>query len=180
MDTILLKIAKQSIIDSLNGQNTIDKNALLEKFPELDEQRATFVTLNKNGNLRGCIGSLVAHRTLLEDIISNAKSAAFNDPRFKPLQAEEFNQIDVELSILSVPKLLKYDDVADLKSKVIIGEDGIILRLDGRQATFLPQVWEQLPTFEIFFEHLCKKAGLEGDCLQRHPEIYHYQAQKIK
>lgn len=118
----------------------------------------------------------------MDDLIQNAQSAAFNDPRFPPLTLEEFssNDITVEVSILSEPKPLSYSDMADLKSKIKIGEDGVILKLGNYQATFLPQVWEQLPTFESFFAHLCQKAGLPANCLESKPQIFIYHVEKIR
>lgn len=175
----LLALVKASIKSELNNTSYID-TSLKEKYPELNEQRATFVTLNLEGNLRGCIGSLLPQRSLFDDIVSNAKAAAFEDPRFSPLTSEEFENIEIEISILSIPSILEYKDTEDLKSKLKIGVDGVILKDGIYQATFLPSVWEQLPTFELFFSHLCKKAGLIQNCLKNHPEIYIYQAKKIK
>lgn len=177
---ILLQIAKDSIKNKLFGTESINKDLLLQEYPELSQQRATFVTLNLNNRLRGCIGSLIPQRSLLEDIISNAASAAFSDPRFFPLSSDEFENIDIEISLLTIPAELPYKDTDDLKSKLRTGIDGVILKSGFNQATFLPQVWEQLPTFELFFEHLCQKAGLSGNCLGSHPEILIYQADKIK
>ncbi|MBN2768575.1 MAG: AmmeMemoRadiSam system protein A [Campylobacterales bacterium] len=177
--SILLNLARNAISDVLYGTHSVD-NKLKEKYGELQELRATFVTLNLSGNLRGCIGSLVARRSLFDDIVENAKAAAFSDPRFLPLSVEEFKNIEIEISLLTPPKALQYSDRGDLKNKLRVGIDGIILKSDGYQATFLPSVWEQLPTFELFFAHLCAKAGLEQDCLQRHPDIYVYQAKKIQ
>ncbi len=179
MDDVLLEVAKKAIADKLDGTQSIDKEALLAQYPRLSDHRATFVTLNERGMLRGCIGSLVAHRSLLDDIIANAKAAAFSDPRFPPLSRSELVSIDLEVSLLSLPETLEYSSVEELRSIVKSGEDGIVLRLNGRQATFLPQVWEQLPSFELFFEHLCQKAGLSGNCLQKHPEIQRYHVEKI-
>ncbi len=175
----LLELVKRSINDKLEGKTTIDFS-LKEKYPELNEQRATFVTLNLNGNLRGCIGSLLPQRSLFDDLVHNAKAAAFEDPRFPPLTTEEFNNIDIEISILTIPTLLKYTDINDLKNKLRVGIDGVILKDGAYQATFLPSVWEQLPTFELFFSHLCNKARLNQNCLENHPQIYIYQTKKIK
>lgn len=177
---ILLKIAKDSILEHLSNCTLINKNELLQKHPWLEEKRATFVTLNLNNNLRGCIGSLLPRRNLLEDIISNAKAAAFEDFRFHSLTNEEFEKVEIELSILTLPVLLEYNDIEDMKSKLRVGIDGVILKQENNQATFLPQVWDQLPQFEDFFSHLCQKAGLTYGCLNRHPEIYIYQAIKIR
>jgi AmmeMemoRadiSam system protein A len=93
---ILLEIAREAIVSKFNHK-IIDREKLLKAYPELEEQGAVFVTLKERGNLRGCIGSLIAHRSLLDDIISNAKSAAFGDPRFPPLKERELEQIKIEL-----------------------------------------------------------------------------------
>jgi len=180
MNLPVVLIAKNAIEDTLNNQSTIDKQALLQTYPELSKPQATFVTLSLDGRLRGCIGSLVAHRALLEDLIHNAKAAAFDDPRFYPLSKEEFLHVKIEVSLLSTPEPLHYEDIEDLKSKICVGEDGVILQKKGRKATFLPQVWEQLPTFEHFFGQLCQKAGLEPSCLEAHPEVWTYRVQKVK
>jgi uncharacterized protein len=179
MEHELIRLARESILEVFDPEQKIDRLVWLCRYPELSEERAVFVTLNAQGNLRGCIGSLLPHRSLLEEVIANAKAAAFRDPRFAPLSMEEFETIDIELSLLSLPYELEYSDVDDLKHKIRPGIDGVILRLGDHQATFLPSVWEQLPSFELFFEHLCHKAGLEGLCLQQHPEISLYQAKKI-
>ena len=177
---LLLKLAHDSIKDELFASKSIDENLLLNEHPFLKEERAVFVTLNLHGHLRGCIGSLLPRRSLLEDIVQNAKSAAFSDPRFPSLSKEEFENIEREIALLTIPEKLEYKDVEDLKSKLRVGIDGVILKKGFYQATFLPSVWEQLPTFELFFNHLCQKAGLNGNCIDDLPEIYLYQAQKIK
>ena len=179
MKNVILSIAKQAISDGLKQTNTLDKKLLLEKYPKLSHPKATFVTLTLHGALRGCIGSLVAHRSLLDDLIYNAKAAAFDDPRFYPLSAQEFLHVKIEVSLLSEPEVIEYSTTEDLKSKIIIGSDGIILEYGAHKATFLPQVWEQLPTFEHFFSHLCYKAGMDSDCLDVHPKISRYRVEKI-
>jgi AmmeMemoRadiSam system protein A len=179
MKSLLLDIAKNSIKEDLIKASLIDKDILLQQYPQLDSTIATFVTLNIDNNLRGCIGSIVPHRTLLEDLIQNAKAAAFNDPRFLPLSLDEFERVDIEVSILSLPQEIVYSSIDDLKSKITIGIDGVIIIKDSYQATFLPQVWEQLDTFESFFAHLCQKAGLSSNCLEQKPTIYTYQVDKI-
>ena len=180
MKQICVDIAKAAIEDVLYDRNTIDREKLLESHPELAEKRATFVTLKLHDALRGCIGSLVAHRPLIDDLIDNARSAAFRDPRFYPLTISEFDEVETEVSLLSEPKFLEYSSVADLKTKVRPGIDGVVLSLHGQRATFLPQVWDELPTFELFFSHLCQKAGLGADCLEEKPKIELYQVEKVK
>jgi AmmeMemoRadiSam system protein A len=178
----LIDIAKDAIKEELYKKSLIDKEELLRKYPSLSKKGAVFVTLQKREALRGCIGSLIAHRTLLEDLIHNAKAAAFSDPRFPPLTVEEFNSKDfsVEISLLSEPRELPYSDIEDLKRKIRVNRDGVILKQGSYQATFLPQVWEQLPTFETFFAHLCQKAALSADCLKSHPQIFTYEVKKIE
>ncbi|MCX6062191.1 MAG: AmmeMemoRadiSam system protein A [Campylobacterales bacterium] len=176
---LYLSIARESIQKQFSGLE-MDKKALLATNPELSKPKATFVTLTLRGQLRGCIGSLVAHRNLLDDLISNAQSAAFHDPRFPPLTPTEFTEINIEVSLLSEPKLVSYTDKADLKSFIHKDIDGVILRAGNYQATFLPQVWEELDDFESFFAHLGMKAGIGNDPLAYHPEIYTYQVEKIK
>ena len=177
-ESVLLKLARESIEEVLEAQNTIDRDALVAQYPALEQNVATFVTLTINGELRGCIGSLVAHRPLVDDIIYNAKAAAFQDPRFSPMTTSEYLHAAVEVSLLTAPVELEYSDVADLKTKIRPGIDGVIIALGGRQATFLPQVWEQLPDFGQFFAHLGLKAGIGPDVLSHHPQIFTYQVEK--
>lgn len=176
----LLKLARESIQEVLQAEHTIDREALLEKYPVLREKTATFVTLTIDGELRGCIGSLVAQRPLIDDIIHNAKAAAFQDPRFAPISTSEYLHAAVEISILTPPEAVQYDDIDDLRSKIRPAIDGVILSLNGYQATFLPQVWEQLPSFDDFFAHLGAKAGLGSNALQQHPDIFVYQVEKAQ
>ncbi len=179
-EKLLLDLASKSIESEFNKEIKIDKEKLVKENSFLDEQRATFVTLTLNGKLRGCIGSLLAHRSLLDDILHNARAAAFSDLRFDRLSLEEFKNIKIEILLLTIPKLLEYTDLEDLEKKLIPNKYGVILELDGKRATFLPQVWEQLPTFNEFVAHLCKKAGLNPSSLSGLPKIQIYEAQKIK
>lgn len=182
IDDVLLKIVKESIYEEFDTTCRVDKTLYTILYPNLKEIGATFITINKSSSLRGCIGSLVAHRPLIDDLIQNAKSAAFKDPRFPSLSLEEFQSdtLSLEISVLSTPKELIYSDIDDLKKNVRVGHHGVILTLENNRATFLPQVWEQLPSFEIFFNHLCQKAGLSGDCLENFPKIELYEVKKIK
>ncbi len=175
----LLSLARASLANAVDLPYTYNLEKTLKENPWLEEEGAAFITLTtKDDQLRGCIGSTIAHRKLYEDVILNAKSAALNDPRFIALKKEEYDKIKVEVSILTEPKVLAYSSVADLKSKVVPAKDGVILKHGKYQATFLPQVWEQLPSFELFFSSLCKKAGMREECLADKPEILVYQAKK--
>ena len=182
MNDVVIALAKAAISAALNQAEDFDLKDALKTYPALKEKGAAFVTINTEPyeQLRGCIGSLHAHRPLYEDIIQNAQAAALGDPRFLPLSAEELDQIKLEVSILSEPQILHYTSIEDLKSKIVPFEDGIVLKLDGRQATYLPQVWEQLPDFDDFFSSLCLKANLGHNCLSQHPEISTYRVKKYK
>jgi len=182
MHEILIALAKAAILVALNQPENFDLTKALQEYPELKQNAATFVTLTTSSDdqLRGCIGSLEAYRPLYKDIISNAQAAALRDPRFNPLTLEELNNIKIEVSILTEPKVLTYTDENDLKEKLIPLRDGVVLKHNGRHATYLPQVWEQLPTFKPFLESLCQKAGLPSNCLSEHPEISIYQVKKYK
>lgn len=121
---------------------------------------ASFVTLTKLGQLRGCIGSLVAWRALGDDVVGNAVAAAFDDPRFMPLGVDELANISIEVSVLSQPLPMTFTSRADALAQLRPGLDGVILTEGRRRATFLPQVWDELPQPAIFVEHLLRKAGL--------------------
>ncbi|WP_294951168.1 AmmeMemoRadiSam system protein A [Sulfurovum sp.] len=182
MHDVLIGLAKAAILVALNQPENFDLEGALKQYPQLKENGAVFVTINKRANdqLRGCIGSLQAYRPLYKDVIANAQSAALHDPRFPPLTPEELKNIKIEVSVLSEPKVLHYSDIDDLKKKIVPMKDGIVLRHDGYQATYLPQVWEQLPDFDAFFSSLCMKAGLPGNCLDLHPEIQVYHVTKYE
>jgi AmmeMemoRadiSam system protein A len=120
---------------------------------------ACFVTLEIDGDLRGCIGSLEARRPLASDVADNAFNAAFRDPRFPPLGAAEFAQVDLHISVLSAPQPMTVHSRADLLAQLRPGIDGLVLDDGQRRATFLPSVWEQLPRVEDFVAHLLRKGG---------------------
>lgn len=170
----LLQLARQAISGRLGIVTENDHLA----DPAFDAEHGTFVTLRKSGSLRGCIGNLLANETVAAGVRRNAISAAFHDSRFSPLTATEFEDVEIDISILSQPQTLEYTDAADLIGKLRPGIDGLVLKLGGAGATFLPQVWEQLPDPELFLGHLCRKAGLaESAWKDSHPEIETYQVQ---
>ena len=122
---------------------------------------ASFVTLKQRGQLRGCIGSLVAHRPLHEDVATNAVSAAFRDPRFPPLVPRELALTMLEVSVLSAPEPLPFASEDAFYAALRVGVDGLILAHRGRRASYLPSVWEQLPDARSFVAELRRKAGIE-------------------
>lgn len=146
----------------------------------LDRPGAVFVTLTQNGELRGCIGSLEAHRSLADDLAENARAAAFRDPRFAPLGEDELARTRVEVSILSAPEPLRFTSEADALAQLRPGVDGVILEYGGHRATFLPQVWEQLPDKRVFMAHLKQKAGLLADFWADGVRLYRYTVEKFK
>ncbi|MFT8394747.1 AmmeMemoRadiSam system protein A [Propionibacterium sp.] len=129
----------------------------------LDRDGASFVTLTIGGALRGCIGSLTAYRPLREDVARNAHNAAFEDPRFPPLGADEYPGTAVEVSVLGAPEPVPARTEDELIAALRPGTDGVILREGHHRATFLPQVWEQLPDPHEFLQALRHKAGLRAD-----------------
>lgn len=158
---VLLRLARASIAQRL-GLPAVEPD-LSGEHAWLDEPGASFVTLTLDGRLRGCIGSLTAHRPLGEDVRANALSAAFRDPRFAPLSAGELEQVHLEVSVLSVPEPVPFASEQEALAALRPGLDGAILSAPGHRGTFLPQVWEQLPTPELFWAQLKRKAGLRVD-----------------
>jgi AmmeMemoRadiSam system protein A len=146
----------------------------------LDESAATFVTLTLHGQLRGCIGSLEAHRSLYDDVTQNARAAAFRDPRFPPLAADELPAVRIEVSVLTAPQPFPFSSEADALRRLRPGIDGVILQHGRRRATFLPQVWEQLPEPHEFLAHLKLKAGLPADFRADDMRLAVYQVEKFR
>jgi AmmeMemoRadiSam system protein A len=146
----------------------------------LKQPGATFVTLKKEGALRGCIGSLEAQRPLGEDVAANAVNAAFRDPRFPAVIAAEWQQVEVEVSLLSTPCSLRFADEAELLEAIVPGEDGLILEADGRRGTFLPQVWESLPDKRQFLAELKRKAGVPADTWITRCKLSRYRVLKFR
>lgn len=176
---ILLELAGQSIKLGLQAGQALKIN--LDNFPDsLCQPGASFVTLTLNGQLRGCIGHLEPVQLLLEDVIGNAAAAAFNDPRFAPLSAKEFERLEISLSILSTPEPLFFTSEEDLLKKIRPGIDGLILVEGGQRGTFLPSVWESLPNAEDFLHQLKRKAGLSKGYWSDSLQVSRYTAQQIK
>ncbi|MCL2635856.1 MAG: AmmeMemoRadiSam system protein A [Betaproteobacteria bacterium] len=165
----LLRLARNAIGESFGlAPQPVDER------PEWRQAGACFVTLTRRGQLRGCIGSLEAWRPLAEDVAANARAAAFRDPRFAPLTADEFTNIRVEVSLLTPAQPLSWRDEAEALTLLRPHVDGVILSAGRHRATFLPQVWEQLPDPAVFLAQLKRKAGLAADywgpdlCLARY------------
>jgi AmmeMemoRadiSam system protein A len=175
----LLSLARQALEDGVKGDPIppID----IDNLPSiLVQPGATFVTLTIDSELRGCIGSLEATRPLAEDVRLHAVAAALEDYRFPPVQEEELSRILIEISRLTIPKLLQYNDPEELLSKIRPGLDGVILKEGIRRATFLPQVWKKVPEAEVFLSMLCRKMGAPSSYWRSEDvEIFVYQVEEF-
>jgi AmmeMemoRadiSam system protein B/AmmeMemoRadiSam system protein A len=171
----LLGLARGAVGEALgNGSVAIPEE------PWLKEKRATFVTLNQEGKLRGCIGSLQPTRALGEDVVANAANAALADRRFAPLKPGELAAIEMEVSLLSAPTLVQFADANELIAQLRPRTDGVILAADGKRGTYLPQVWEQIPDPVQFLASLKQKAGIPADTRLTRCQVWRYQVRKWK
>lgn len=173
---VLLPIARAAIANALGRSS----GGLTEDSPWLHEKGARFVTLTRHQQLRGCIGTLQARRSLLLDVKANAHAAAFRDPRFSPLTETELNSTDIEISLLSAMQPLQFSDEHDALAQLQRGIDGVVFEFGHYRSTFLPQVWEQLPDAAVFMAHLKHKAGLHPDFWAREVRLYRYTVSKWK
>jgi hypothetical protein len=156
--TVLLPLARAAIAAELGVPLATDSDA-----DWLNRTGASFITLKQQGELRGCIGTLEAHRALGADVRANAVAAAFRDPRFKPLRQDEFTTISVEVSVLSAVENMAFTDEDDALAQLRPAVDGVIFQYGHHRSTFLPQVWEDLGDARVFMGHLKHKAGLPPD-----------------
>ena len=179
---ILLKLARKAI------ENWVRKRIKIKapyKVPEkLKKPSGVFVTIYKKvmgrEELRGCIGLPYPTKPLVEAVIEAAVSAC-EDPRFAPLSVNELRDIVIEVSVLTEPEEISYEDHKDLLSKITPFKDGLIISKGFYSGLFLPQVWEEIPTKEEFLSHLCLKAGLPSDCwLKDKVKIYRFRAEVFK
>ncbi|MEK7835367.1 MAG: AmmeMemoRadiSam system protein A [Pseudomonadota bacterium] len=155
---VLLPLARAAIAAQLGTPLTAREDA-----DWLHTTAASFVTLVQQDQLRGCIGTLEAHRALVADVRANAVAAAFRDPRFKPLAKHEFDAISVQISVLSAVARVSFRDEDDALAQIRPGIDGVIFEYGYHRSTFLPQVWEDFSDPRLFFGHLKRKAGLPPD-----------------
>ncbi|MGV6818001.1 MAG: AmmeMemoRadiSam system protein A [Thiotrichales bacterium] len=158
----LLSIARESIRTGLESGEPleVDMTALPDR---LQEKRASFVTLNKQGRLRGCIGHIEPYLPLAVDVAKNAWAAATEDTRFQPVRSSELSDISISISILSLPEPLQFRSEQELLSLIHPGEDGLTLEAGYLRGVFLPSVWESIQSREEFIRQLKRKAGLPAD-----------------
>lgn len=178
----LVMLAKESIRSAFNGDRSAP--TVIDLAPQVQGQplqtwRASFVTLKKNGALRGCIGSLLACAPLAQDVWDNARSAAFEDPRFPPLSDHELDGLAISVSILSPPMPMIVRNEDDLCGKLRPGVDGLILRSRSHSATFLPAVWRDLPDQRAFIAALKRKAGMAENDWPADMQVSRYMAQEV-
>jgi len=173
----LLRLAREALESAVRGEKLppLDPTQLT---PLLRASGAAFVTLTIRGQLRGCIGALQPYQPLAEDVREHAIAAGLQDYRFSPVRPSELHQIQIEVSRLTLPQPLTYTDANDLLTKLRPGVDGVILRDGSRRATFLPQVWEQIPEKAEFLSHLCAKMGAASNLWrQKQLEVELYQVE---
>jgi AmmeMemoRadiSam system protein A len=171
--SVLLDMAWQSIRHGLAKGNPLKVEPDQLESP-LSEAGASFVTLHIGEELRGCIGSLQAHRPLICDVAENAFSAAFRDPRFPPLKDAELKSINLDISVLSQAERIVFDSEQDLLKQIRPRVDGLILKDGNYRGTFLPSVWKSLPVAKDFLKHLKLKAGLPADHWSEQLEVWRY------
>lgn len=177
--TILLKVADEAIKFGLDNHQTLPLQ--LDEYPEkLRAYGASFVTLEIKQQLRGCIGTLEAYQPLIQDVAHNAFAAAFSDPRFNPLAHDEYPNITKHISILSKATPIIFKSEADLLQQLRPNIDGLILTDRGYRGTFLPAVWESLPTPQLFLQHLKLKAGLSEDYWSETIKISRYTVEVVE
>lgn len=175
----LLRIARESISAAVS-KSPLPEIDLEKQPPALQAHGASFVTLTKNGGLRGCIGTMEPYQPLIIDVQEHAIAAALSDHRFPPLVEKELDGITIEISRLTPLQKLQYNGGDQLLKSLRVGEDGVLISAGGRRATFLPQVWEQLPQPDGFLSHLCQKMGAAPDCWKDQGlEVYTYQVEKF-
>jgi AmmeMemoRadiSam system protein A len=176
----LLDLARRTIEDALGLAPEEPARPDLQTAA-LASHRGVFVTLKMADQLRGCIGSLEADRPLVDNVRANARNAAFHDPRFAPLTVDEWPQVQIELSVLSTPRKLAYPSAEALPEHLTPRVDGVVIRKGYSSATFLPQVWKQLPRPQDFLAHLCLKAGLSASAWRKGDlEVETYQVQSFE
>ncbi len=171
----LLPIARASIATQLGKNHPADESAAW-----LREQGASFITLNLEKKLRGCIGSLRAHRALLDDIKANAQAAAFKDPRFKPLTVDEYESIEVEISLLSALNALTFTNETSALAQLQPHVHGVIFEYGHHHSTFLPQVWDSFNDPVIFMATLKQKAGLPPNFWEPGVKLHTYTVAKFR
>ncbi len=172
----LLKVARSAIVQGLAYAGAPPELSAAGTSAPLHAAGASFVTLKRHGELRGCIGSLEAVRPLIEDVAHNARAAAFRDPRFTPLTADELADLEIGITLIGAAEPITFRDERDLLAQLEPGVDGLIIEQGRRRATFLPQVWQTLPDARDFLRALKQKAGISPDAWPEGLRAWRYRA----
>jgi AmmeMemoRadiSam system protein A len=176
----LLRLARRSLTEVVTNDQLpeVKTNAFPQKFAEV---KGCFVTLTERGRLRGCIGHIQPQKPLYKAVMDNSLNAAKRDPRFKPVRPDELDQVEIEISVLTVPEPLAFSSPEDLLAKLQPHRDGVVLQMDGRSATYLPQVWEEIPDKTRFLDTLAQKAGAAaGDWRAPGTQVFIYRVESFK
>ncbi len=176
--TYLLRLARATLVAVTHDQ-AVPPVDVMQLSPALQAERACFVTLrfHQTDALRGCTGTLVARNPLAQEVVITTRQTALNDPRFMAVQADEVDQLHIEISVLTPMERLFYTDPDDLLRQLRPGIDGVTLQYERHRATFLPQVWERIAKPTVFLSRLCEKMGLSAlDWRQYHMHVYTYQS----
>jgi AmmeMemoRadiSam system protein A len=174
----LLDLARTTLVNAVTNGHLPEVSAQ-DVPPKLAETKACFVTLTENGALRGCVGHIFPQEPLYKAVVDTAQSAAIRDWRFPPVQPDEVGKIKIEISVLTEPQPLRFNSPEDLLGKLQPHEDGVVLKIGSHGATFLPQVWEEIPDKVEFLNHLSEKAGCEPSAWRSKEtsvSIYHVEA----
>ena len=177
----LLQLARRTLQKYYQQEDILHLNT--ESLPQsLKQKRGVFVTLTMNGHLRGCIGNILPQKPIYQAVMDNALASAIYDPRFPAVTKTEFPKLKIEISILSpLKKLPRFKTKQQLLNYLEANKPGLLIKKDNKEATFLPQVWEELPNPEDFLRALCQKAGLDSNEWQKLDlEIWEYQVDSFK
>lgn len=177
---LTIDICKKTILRGVEDRHLPTGRDFIHIPQIFEEEGACFVTLEKNGNLRGCIGSITAHRSLFDDLVRNSYNSAFSDTRFKPVSKDELEDISISVSLLSVPSKMIFKNEEDLLAQIRPYIDGIIIKDGAYQAVYLPSVWEQLPEKSVFLNSLKQKAGLPSNYFSKTFEAYKFTTEYIE
>ena len=170
---VLKNAARDALMHSIHHSEELP--VTLSEFPAtLHDDQNTFVTLNYNGKVIGCMGNLVANQPLIKDVVHNTFSASYYDPRFPDPKTIDPEKIEIHISLLSPNEAIKFHSEQELLAKIRPGKDGLLIREGSRSGTFLPAVWDSIPDRESFLKELKRKAGLPADYWSDTIEIYRY------
>ena len=177
-ESVLLTLARNSIEEVLLGERKIDKTALIEENPILTQEIASYVTIYHNGVARGVSGSVFAQRSLVDDIIYNAKYAAFEDENYSPLTSSEYLHSQIRVSLITPPESIGYEGGKTALIKLLESNHGLVIQLDKHQVVLMPPIRSNFEEeLNCLLAQLASLVGFDGDILDKHPLIYTFEAQ---